>query len=140
MKIIVGFSVAILVGLFVMFPSPLSSAMGISQNTEFIPLDGSIVLEKKVISMHIPADNELPWGFVEGQVINYVEGYPVIIQIFKEGEPVHVAQTDVNQDGSYEYKFRARSVIGDQVINIFEGDYAVKIFKVVYLNPNTISA
>jgi len=140
MKIIAGISVPILVGLFVMFPSPLSSVMGMLQNTEFIPLDGSIGLEKKVISMHIPVDNELPWGFVEGQVINQVQGYPVIIQIFKEGEPVHVAQTDVNQDGSYEYKFRAKSVIGEQVINIFEGDYTVKIFKVVYLNPNTISA
>lgn len=85
--------------------------------------------------MHIPEDNTLPWGFVEGKVINPAKGYPVIIQIYKNGEPVHFAQTDVREDGSYEYKFRARNVDGDRVINIFQGDYTVKIFKTVYVIP-----
>ena len=86
--------------------------------------------------MHIPEDNTLPWGYVEGKVINPAEGYPVIIQIYKNGEPVHFAQTDVREDGSYEYKFRARNVNGDQVINIFQGDYTVKIFKTIYTAPS----
>ena len=55
----------------------------------------------------------------------------MIIQIYKNGDPVHFAQTDVSDDGSYEYKFRIRSVDGDKVINVFEGDYDVKIFQTV---------
>ncbi len=57
----------------------------------------------------------------------------MIIQIFKNGEPIHFAQTDVKKDGSYEYKFRVRDVSESKVTKIFEGDYIVKIFKVVYL-------
>ncbi|HII36489.1 MAG TPA: hypothetical protein HA319_05635 [Nitrosopumilaceae archaeon] len=120
-----------------MFPNSTSS---VSEEFPSIPTlvseDGSIVLQQKIISMHIPEDNTLPWGFVEGKVINPVEGYPVIIQIYKNGEPVHFAQTDVREDGSYEYKFRARNVNGDQVINIFQGDYTVKIFKTIYAAPS----
>ena len=59
------------------------------------------------------------------------------IQIYDEaGEAFHFAQTEVEEDGSYEYKFRVRNVNDGQVINIFEGDYFVKIFKVVYLESN----
>ena len=31
----------------------------------------------------------------------------------------------------YEYKFRIRSVDNDRIINVFEGDYDVKIFQTV---------
>ncbi|HSD05569.1 MAG TPA: hypothetical protein VLB45_07470 [Nitrosopumilaceae archaeon] len=136
MKSVMGLGFAAFAVLFVMLPSPTSSA------TDEFPLEpqlvadnNSVILEKKIISMHISEDNQLPWGFVEGNVINPAEGYPVIIQIYKNGEPVHFAQTDVQEDGSYEYRFRVRNVDGDQVINIFQGDYTVKIFKTVYATP-----
>jgi hypothetical protein len=136
-KFLIGFGLAALVALLGMFPNSTSS---VSEEFPSIPTlvseDRSIVLQQKIISMHIPEDNTLPWGFVEGKVINPAEGYPVIIQIYKNGEPVHFAQTDVREDGSYEYKFRARNVDGDQVINIFQGDYTVKIFKTIYAAPS----
>jgi len=136
-KFLIGFGLAALVALLGMFPNSTSS---VSEEFPSIPTlvskDNSVVLQQKIISMHIPEDNTLPWGFVEGKVINPVEGYPVIIQIYKNGDPVHFAQTDVREDGSYEYKFRARNVDGDQVINIFQGDYTVKIFKTVYAAPS----
>ena len=126
--------------LFLMFPSPTSSAFFTPQNSGLIPLDGLIGLEMKTIPMNIPVDNKLPWGFVEGVVVNSVEGYPVIVQMYKDGEPIHFAQTDVADDGTYEYKFRVRNVDGDQVVNVFQGNFEVKISKVVYLNLDTILA
>jgi len=135
MKSIVGIGLTALAALLVMFPSPTSS---VSETFPSIPIlsdDRSVVLQQKVISMDIPADNTLPWGFVRGTVTNPADGYPVIIQIYKNGEPVNFAQTDVKADGSYEYKFRVRNVDGDQVINIFQGDYDVKVFKTVNVKP-----
>ena len=105
--------------------------------TETIPLSASIGLEKTTIFFHAPENNQLPWGFVEGNVANHVSGYPVIIQIFKNGEPVHFAQTNVENDGDYEYRFRVLNSNGDDTNKIFEGDYSVRIFKVVYLNQNS---
>jgi len=106
--------------------------------SEIIPLNGEIGIEKTVILFHAPQENTLPWGFVEGKIANHVVSYPVIIQIYDEdGKAFHFAQTDVEEDGSYEYKFRVRNVNNGQVINIFEGDYFAKIFKVVYLESNS---
>ena len=86
------------------------------------------------------SDNILPWGFVEGKIQNHVSDYPVIIQIYdSEGDAVHFAQTNVEDDGSYEYRFRVLSINDNQVIKIFEGDYSVKIFKVIYLNPGLLN-
>ena len=137
MKSIIGLGLAALTALLVMFPNPTSSVSEeFNLDPKLIADDQSIVLEKKTIPMHIAEDNKLPWGFVEGKVVNPVEGYPVIIQIYQDGKPVHFAQTDVKEDGSYEYKFRVRNVDGDQVINIFQGDYTVKIFKTVYAAPH----
>ena len=89
--------------------------------------------------MNIPEDNKLPWGAVKGSAFDNVERYPVIIQFYKGEDPVHVAQVDVKGDGSYEYKFRVRSVDNNtgEAINIFEGQYTVKIFKVIH-NQNEI--
>ena len=50
---------------------------------------------------------------------------------------MHFAQTDVNEDGSYEYKFRIRNIDGDNIIKVFEGDYDVKIFKTIKTNYNS---
>ena len=102
--------------------------------TEIIPLNGVIGLEKSLVSFHAPEDNQLPWGFVEGKIANHVEGYPVIIQIFKGNDAVHFAQTDIDSKGNYEYKFRVLNSNGENTNKIFEGNYSVKIFKVVYLN------
>lgn len=103
--------------------------------TEIISIDGTIGIEKTTMSLFAPSDNTLPWGFVEGKILNHVSDYPVIIQIYdSEGDAVHFAQTNVEDDGSYEYRFRVLSINDNQIIKIFEGDYSVKIFKVIYLN------
>ena len=88
--------------------------------------------------MTVPEDNVLPWGSVSGTIDNPAERYPVIIQFFKGEDPVHVAQVDVKGDASYEYKFRVRNIVDGEAIDIFEGDYTVKIFKVVKNEINTI--
>ena len=58
-----------------------------------------IGLEKSSVVFHTPQGNTLPWAFVEGKVGNNVEGYPIIIQIFKNNHVVHFAQTDIGEDG-----------------------------------------
>jgi len=97
-------------------------------------------IEKTVSVMNVPKDNTLPWGTVRGTIDDPAQGYPVIIQFFKGEDPVHVAQVDVKGDGSYEYKFRVRDVNLEtgEVTNIFEGNYLVKIFKVVNSPQNNL--
>jgi len=110
--------------------------------TTIIPLDAITAIEKTTIQMNVPKDNTLPWAFVEGKVANPVPNYPVIIQIYDNDDQqisgnnvgaVHFAQTQLNSDGEYEYKFRVLASSDNTLVNIFEGDYTVKIFKVVYL-------
>jgi hypothetical protein len=117
-----------------------SFAETVDIQTTITPIDSSTGLEKTIVPFHAPRENKLPWGFVEGKIANPVEGYPVIIQIYKNGEAVHFAQTNVKKDGSYEYKFRVRDVTNDVVTKIFDGDYTVKIFKVVYLDKRSTFA
>ena len=100
---------------------------------EYIPINGIIGIEKTKLVFHASENNSLPWAFVEGKIANPVEGYPVIIQIYKEGEAVHFAQTDVNENGNYEYKFRVLNKEGDKTTKLFDGEYHVTVFKVVYL-------
>ena len=135
-RIIISFlSLAVIFG--GLMSASISSAEAES-NTELIPLNNEIGIEKTVLSMYASPDNILPWGFVEGKIANHVSSYPVIIQIYDDnGDATHFAQTDVEEDGSYEYRFRVRNVDNGEVINIFEGDYTVKIFKVVYLGPSS---
>ncbi len=106
--------------------------------TETTPLTGMIALEKSTIFFHSPEENSLPWAFVEGNIANHVQGYPVIIQIFKNNDAVHFAQTNVEEDGDYEYKFRVLNSDGNNTTKIFDGDYLVKIFKVVYMNQESV--
>jgi hypothetical protein len=100
------------------------------------PINENLSLQETITTMNIPQDNKLPWGAVRGAATDYVEGFPIIIQIYKGEDPVHFAQTDVNEDGSYEYKFRIKSLDSNtgEFVNVFEGDYTVKIFRVI---PNT---
>jgi len=106
----------------------------IAENTTTItPINDKVSLKKTVIPMNIPEDNKFPWGAVRGQASEFAERYPVIIQIFKDEDPVHFAQVDVKGDGSFEYKFRIRDVDlkSGEATNIFEGQYTVIIFKVI---------
>ena len=118
-----------------MIPNDISAHT--SQNSITVtPINEKISLQETITTMSIPKDNTLPWGSVIGAASDYVERYPVIIQFYKGEDPVHFTQVDLKGDGSYEYKFRVRSLDPDtgKFVNIFEGDYTVKIFKVI---PNT---
>ena len=121
--------IGIFAGLFVLVAMIGMSPSFADSNTTVISTNNGIQLTKTVVPMVISSDNTMPWGFIEGTVDNYAEGYTVIVQIYQNDEPIHFAQTDVNEDGTYEYKFRARNIDGDNVVNVYEGDYEIKIFK-----------
>ena len=107
-----------------------------SNQVTVTPINEEISLEKTITTMNVPDNNKLPWGTVIGDASDVAERYPVIIQFYKGEDPVHFAQVDTKGDGSYEYKFRVRSLDSNsgEFVNIFEGDYTVKIYKVI---PNT---
>lgn len=109
------------------------SAFAEKSQTTTTKLDDEISLEKTVITMSIPENNTLPWGTVKGKVNDPSQGYPVIIQFFKslEEDPIHVAQVTLKGDDSFEYKFRVLSIDDGKITHFFEGDYYVKIFKVI---------
>ncbi len=118
-----------------MIPADISAES--NQNSITVtPINEEISLQETVTAMSIPEDNKLPWGAVVGAASDYVERYPVIIQMYKGEDPIHFSQVDVKGDGSYEYKFRVRSLDSNtgEFVNVFEGDYTVKIFRVI---PNT---
>ena len=96
-------------------------------------LDDDTSLQKTVTIMNVPENNTLPWGTVNGKINDPAQGHPVIIQFFKSSEedPVHVAQVGIKGDGSFEYRFRILSIDEGQTTHFFEGDYIVKIFKVI---------
>ena len=128
MKYVLGMALGIFL---LLIPSLNSVSQGIQWDPKLIA-NNDIQLEKSIVYMHIPADNKLPFGCIWGKVIDAVPGYPVVVQIYQNGKPVYFAQVDVKSDGSYEQYFRIKSVDGDKVINVFEGDYTVDIFKTVY--------
>ena len=112
--------------------APASLSTPHEEKTSTIPLTEEVSLEKTIAIMSIPEDNTMPWGFVRGEITDHVSHYPVILQFFKNEDMVHIAQVDVNGDGTFEYKFRVR--YNDEAgipVDVFEGDYTVKIFKVV---------
>ena len=121
--------IGIFAGLFVLVTMIGMAPSFADSSTTVISTDNGIQLTKTVVPMIVSTDNTMPWGFIEGTVDNYAEGYPVIVQIYQNDEPIHFAQTDVNEDGTYEYKFRVRNIDGENVVNVYEGDYEVKIFK-----------
>ena len=117
--------------ILLLLPSLSSVSQGVQWDPKLVAND-NIQLEKSIVYMHIPADNKLPFGCVWGKVTDAVPGYPVVVQIYKNDKPVYFAQVDMKSDGSYEHYFRIKSVDGNNVINIFQGDYTVDIFKTVY--------
>ena len=114
--------------------------------TTITPLDGKLSIEETVMTLVISENNTLPWAFVEGKIKNPAPDYPVIIQFFNDengNDPMHVAQTDVNYaDGTYEYKFRIKDVDVQtgQIINVFEGTYTVKVFKVIVSEQDNLGS
>jgi len=128
MKYVLGMAVGIFL---LLLPSLSSVSQGVQWDPKLI-VNSDIQLEKSIVYMHIPTDNKLPFGCVWGTVTDAVPGYPVVVQIYQNGKPVYFAQVDVKSDGSYEHYFRIKSVDGNNVINIFQGDYTVDIFKTVY--------
>ena len=100
------------------------------------PINEKVSLEKTITTMNVPQDNQLPWGTVRGEASDVAERYPIIIQFYKGEDPIHFAQVDAKGDGSYEYKFRVMNMDSNtgEIVNVFEGDYTVKIYKVI---PNT---
>lgn len=120
----------IILSIFAVFSIPATFAQDASSEI--------LVIQETMIPMHIAHDNALPWGFVEGKIANPAENYPVIIQIYKQSEPIHFAQATVGDDGTYEYKFRVLDVTGGKTTRVFEGDYTVKIFKVVELDSSLL--
>ena len=138
MNLIATLSIGIILG-FGMLITPFSISFAESSQTTITPIDDELSIEKTEMTLTIPEGNTLPWAFVEGKIKNHAPDFPVIIQFFDKDnhdEPIHVAQTEVNDDGSYEYKFRVRDVNAKtgEIINIFEGTYNVKIFKVIISN------
>ena len=115
-----------------------------------VEISSTIRIEFTTIPIYISEDNALPWGYVEGKIENAVTDYPVIIHISKSDKAnaesdntiivkEHFAITEVNNDGTYHYKFRIINVDGNSVSK-FQGDYTVEIIKAVYHYPNLISA
>ncbi len=118
-----------------MIPGDISAESN-QNNITVTPINEEISLQKTVTTMSIPENNKLPWGAVVGGASDYVERYPVIIQMYQGEDPIHFSQVDVKGDGSYEYKFRVGSLDSatGKFVNTFEGDYTVKIFRII---PNT---
>jgi len=128
------FLIASIMSVFSIMMIPNGISAETNQNSITVtPINEKISLQETVATMNIPQDNKLPWGVVKGSASDYIEGYPVIIQIYKGEDPVHFTQVDVKGDGSFEYKFRVRNLDLDtgEFVNIFEGDYTVKIFRVI---------
>jgi hypothetical protein len=127
-------SIVTILGIMVI---PNTAVAEINQNTISVtPINEKISLETTTTTLSVPENNTLPWGTVYGAASDVAERFPVIIQFYKEGEAVHIAQIDVKGDGSFEYKFRVRNLDHNtgEFTDIFQGKYTVKIFKVI---PNT---
>jgi hypothetical protein len=118
-----------------MIPGDISAE---SNQVTVTPINEKVSLEKTITTMSIPEDNKMPWGTVRGSADDVAERYPIIIQFYQGEDPVHFAQVDAKGDGSYEYKFRVRNLDTNsgEFVNVFQGDYTVKIYKVI---PNTNS-
>ena len=113
-----------------MIPGDISAE---SNQVIIMPINEKISLEKTTTTMSVPHENELSWGTVRGEATEYVERFPIIIQFYKGEYPIHFAQVDVKEDGSYEYKFRVRNLDSNtgEFVNIFKGDYTIKIYRVI---------
>ena len=124
-------------GLFILLLPSVTVPISQEQVAQNLVPESDVVLQKVVMNMNIPDNPKLPFGCVWGTVQNPAPGYPVEIEIFKNGKPVYVAQVDVKSDGSYEKYFRVIDVEKGHVTHIFQGDYTVDVFKYVVKNPTS---
>jgi len=136
--LVVKYIIGGIFALFMLLLPTLTVPASQEQVAQNLVPESDVVLQKVIINMNIPDDPKLPWGCVWGTVQNAAPGYPVEIEIFKDGKPVYVAQTDVQSDGSYQQYFRVINVDHGQVMHIFKGDYTVYVFKHV-VNSSTAS-
>ena len=113
-----------------------------TSQTSVVPLNDETSLQKTIAVMSIPENNTMPWGAVKGKVHDPIQGYPVIIQFFKslEDDPIHVAQVNLKGDDSFEYRFRVLSADEGNITHFFEGDYYVKIFKVISTPTDNVTS
>lgn len=111
----------------------LIESLAKSPKVTSIKIDDNLILEKTITNMIIPENNVFPWGIIKGNVENPALGYPIIIQFFKslDESPVHVAQINLDENNSFEYKFRLLSIDDGITTHFYEGDYFIKIFKTV---------
>ena len=134
MNLLVMASIIAVLGIMVI---PNTAVAETNQNDISVtPINEKVSLETTTTTLSVPENNKLPWGIVYGASSDVAERYPVIILFYIGDEPVHIAQIDTKGDGSYEYKFRVRNLDQNtgQFTDIFNGEYTVKIFKVI---PNT---
>ena len=134
MNLLVMVSIIAVLGIMVI---PSTAVAETNQNNISVtPINEKVSLETTTTTLSVPENNKLPWGTVYGASSDVAERYPIIIQFYKGDEAIHVAQVEAKGDGSYEYKFRVRNLDQNtgQFTDIFQGDYTVKIFKVI---PNT---
>ena len=136
---IMKYIMAAISALFILLLPSILIPVSQEQVAQNLVPESDVVLQKAVIDMNIPDNPKLPFGCVWGTVQNPAPGYPVEIEIFKDGKPVYVAQTNVQSDGSYQQYFRVISVDHGQVMHIFQGDYTVQVFKYVLKSSSTPS-
>jgi hypothetical protein len=147
--LVVKYILGCIFGLFLLLLPSLTVPVSQEQVASNLVPESDVTLQKVVMNMNIPDNPTLPFGCVWGTVQNPAPGYPVEIEIFKDGKPVYVAQVDVQSDGSYEKYFRVIDVEHSQVMDvehgriinehgqvthIFQGDYTVYVFKYVVKN------
>jgi len=125
-------------GLFMLLLPSITVPSSQEQVASNLVPESDVALQKVIMNMNIPDNPKLPFGCVWGTVQNPAPGYPVEIEIFKDGKPVYIAQVDINSDGSYEKYFRVIDVEKDHVTHIFQGDYTVDVFK--YVTKNTAAS
>ena len=109
-----------------------------SDSTQNIKINDNTSIKKSTAVLKIPANNTIPWGTITGTVTNPAVGHPVIIQFFKslDDSPVHVAQVNLNDDNTFEYRFRVFSIDDGITTHFFSGDYFIKVFSTVNTQPD----
>ena len=115
--------------------SPVNDMAKYPQTT-MTKIDDTLSLKTTITILSIPENNTFPWGVIKGKVNDPAPGHPVIIQFFKslDESPVHVAQVELNDDDSFEHKFRILSIDEGKVTHYFEGNYYIKVFKTVNIS------
>ncbi len=105
--------------------------------TTITELNENSIIKTTTAVLSIPENNTHPFGYIQGKVVDAAEGHPVILQIYKSLEegPIHVAQVELKDDNTFEYSFRILNIDDGITTHLYEGDYFVKVIKVVNKIP-----